>query len=169
MDSSVWDESEAEEQVTCLECGAPVDVDCPHLLLVADVTYGASTGGVADEFWDRYTQQVQEVFAKCLREKTSPQWSQYAVQKVWDDMDLEESDDPEKPSLPVGAFINLVVEVLQASGGTEHPGSLVGRSGAYSESVMRIMYDADPRAVCERAVQTLAEWLIPKKPRRRSG
>lgn len=172
MNRSAWDEDADEEDdvVRCFECGVGLDEDCPHLLLYADVTFGQCSGGVAFDYWDRYYAQVQEVFAKLLREKLSPDWDQCAVLDVWRDMTRDRIDNPEQPDLPCGAFINLIVEVLGAAGGAEHPGSLATRSGAYSESAVRVMYAGDPTATCEAAFKILAEWLVPaSKPAKRRG
>jgi hypothetical protein len=164
---SAWDESSEDEVVRCLECGTEIDQDCPHLLLLADVTFGRCTGGVACDFWDGYSSQVSEVFAKCLKDGSKPSWAGFAVGDVWRDMHLDPIDDPDHPSLPTRAFINLIVEVLSDAGGTEHMGSLVACSGAFAESAIRVMYASDPKATCERGREVLAEWLLPENPRRR--
>lgn len=166
MSRSVWSESNEDGVIRCTECGTDIEESCEHLLLAADVTFGTCEGGAAFAYWEGYCAQVQNVFAKCLQGSLSPQWKRWEVKHVWDAMHEDSIDEPEAPRLPGEAFISLMVEVLCWEGGTDC-GEAEALSGGRCQSALRIMFASDPEETCKRAVNTLAEWLVPKKARGR--
>lgn len=167
MSRSIWRESGEDDVVRCTECDTDIEEGCDHILLVADIAFGTCGGGAAFEYWEGYQSQVQKVFAKCLKEEVSPEWEHWEVEYVWEDMHKDIIDVPEEPRLPGEAFVTLMVEVLCASGGTDI-GEVMSLS-ARSQWALRVMFARDPKATCEEATKTLAEWLVLKKPRRRTG
>lgn len=156
----MWDESGEYEEVVCLVCGESLEVDCGHRLATIDVTFGQCVGGAAFDHWDGYEKQVSTALSPYATSDIQPRWEQYAVQSLWDSA-REEADRSGEFALLAGPFNDLIVSVLGAAGGTEHPGSLCDSSGPYCESSMRILFADNPQQVCEQAAKVLEKWLVP--------
>jgi hypothetical protein len=161
----VWNETGEDESVRCTECNTDIEEGCPHVLLVADVTFGTCEGGEAFEFWEDYCSQVQKVFAQYLREKARPRWEKTEVEYLWEQLHKDIIDQPEEPRLPGSELIDLMAEVLSEADGKDI-GNVMSLSGGRCQSKLRVMFASDPKATCRRAVAILDRWLIPKKPRR---
>lgn len=164
MSRGIWKETGEDDVVRCTECGTDIEEGCDHILLVADIAFGICEGGGAFDYWEGYRSQVQKVFAKCLKDKISPDWEHYEVKTVWDEMHNDIIDVPDEPRLPGEAFVDLMVEVLCSCGGTDIGPPVMSMSGR-SQWAIRIMFASDPKAICEDAVKALDEWLVLKKPR----
>jgi len=165
---SVYDESGEYERVECPICHVDTDESCDHLLAFADLTFNEEPCGPVGEHLQEFENVVTEAFAPRLASGNVVKWESFAVGELWDAL-LEEDCDPDDFTLPSKQFYELVIELLAAAGGWEHPGTLVSGSGAYCESSVRLLYAENPQKVVADALKMLPTQFVEAepKPRRR--
>jgi hypothetical protein len=161
----MWDEMGDDQPIKCPECGADTDSECPHVLAIIDVTFGACEGGAAFHYWDTYSSRVKSAFKTYLASSVTPKWKHFEVENVWDNLEVPE--DLEDLCLPFTAFADLIVAVLEAAGGYEHHGNVMSESGGRCQSAMRILYAEKPKQVCKKSVTVLEQRLAKVKVSRR--
>jgi len=166
----IYDESGEYERVQCPVCHVDSDESCDHLLALADVTFTEEPCGAVGNHLRAFEKIVSEAFAPRLASGTVVKWKNFTVGQLWEAL-LEEDYDPEDFTLPSPQFYELVIELLAAAGGWEHPGSLVMGSGGHCESEVRIMYAENPQNVVADALKMLTAELVEAepKPRRRKN
>ncbi|MDP9350559.1 MAG: hypothetical protein M3P51_03325 [Chloroflexota bacterium] len=147
------------EDVECPFCGS--GEDCEHLLAVLDMTFHECRGGSVMTHLDTLRNQIQSAFAERLRTQAAPveSWKWDHLGELWD-----YSEDAYQSSGEVeieeAAFLGLVVELLEQSGGEEYPGSVIDEGGPGFTSSMIVMYAADPAAVVGKASGVLRSRLM---------
>ena len=120
----IYDESGEYERVECPVCHVDTDDSCDHLLAFADVTFTEEPCGAVGDHLREFEKIISEAFSPRLVSGNVVKWKNFTVGQLWDAL-LEEDCDPENFTLPSPQYYELVIELLAAAGGWEHPGSLV--------------------------------------------
>jgi hypothetical protein len=163
---AIYDESGEYERVECPVCHVDTDESCDHLLAFADVTFNEEPCGAVGDHLRTFETIISEAFAPRLGSETVVKWKNFTVRQLWEAL-LEEDCDPEDFTLPSPQFYELVIELLAAAGGWEHPGSLIVGSGGRCESAVRLMYAENPQKVVADALKMLPTQLVEAEPTQR--
>jgi hypothetical protein len=161
---AIYDESGECERVECPVCHVDTDESCDHLLAFADVTFNEEPCGAVGDHLRTFEAIISEAFAPRLVSGNMVKWKNFTVGQLWEAL-LEEDCDPEDITLPSPQFYELVIELLAAAGGWEHPGSLVMGSGGHCESSVRLMYAENPQEVVEKPLKILPAQLVEAEPK----
>ena len=162
-------EEEEEEGVRCPFCQTGIDeISCEHVLAFIDDSEGAICGGYVYEhnYESAFTEEITKVFRERLISGETSKWKNDFLNILWTALiDLNEVESPEDDfSLPSAEFSELVVELLEEAGGVFHFGGfVVGAGSRCGEARVRIMYDENPKKICDLAAKFLTKWLA-KKP-----
>ena len=152
---TIQDEPGEEECVRCPFCQTDVnDISCEHVLAFIDDSEPEICGGYVYEYVPAFTQEITKVFRERLISGDTAEWDNDYVNNLWTALEVEDDF-----SLPSKEFNELVVELLEEAGGVSQFGSLIMESGGRCESEVSIMYDENPKKICDLAAKVLTKWL----------
>jgi hypothetical protein len=153
-------EEASGEGVRCPVCGASDEEGCKHVLACVDQTFGECEGGFAfDNWWSDSKSRIEEVFRACAEAEGSPDWSCGYVREAWQAVADELYGDEDDVFLDAATVTDLLIYVLEESGGTEVGSGLIGPSGGRCDSMYRLLYAERPEEVCRRAAEMLDRFL----------
>ena len=163
---TIQDEPGEEECVRCPFCQTDVnDISCEHVLAFIDDSEPEICGGYVYEYVPAFTQEITKVFRERLISGETFEWNNDYVNYLWTALiDLNEVESPEDDfSLPPADFKELVVVLLEEAGGVFHFESfIVGSGSRCGEARIRVMYDENPKEICDLAAKVLTKWLAKK-------
>jgi hypothetical protein len=161
------DEYGGDAPVCCPICEATADDGCDHVLACIDQTFDECEGGtVLHGWWDESRARLEETFKAYFLSGHKPAWDCSYVTEAWNAMLAERRNTGEDVFLHAFTATDLLLYVLEESGGTEVGLGLIGGSGGHCASEYRLLYAEDPEAVCAKATTTLEQCL---RERSRSG
>jgi hypothetical protein len=161
---TIYDETGEYETIECPICHVDVDSSCDHVLAFADVTFTETLSGVIEDHCHVFRQIVTESFAKKRASGNLAKWKNFTVDQMWGAL-LDDEFDPKDFGLPAKLFHEFIFDLLSEAGGWEHPGTLIMGSGSSCESVVRILYAADPLKVVADALELLPSQLVDAVPK----
>lgn len=153
-------EEGSDAPVCCPICEATADDGCDHVLACIDQTFDECEGGtVHDGWWHQSRARLGGTFKAYFLSGHKPAWDCDYVTEAWNAMLAERRNTGEGVLLHARTATDLLLHVLEESGGTKVGVGLIGSSGGRCESEYRLLYAEDPAAVCVKGTATLEQCL----------
>jgi hypothetical protein len=144
------------DSICCPICDATTDEGCDHVVACIDQTFDACEGGFAcEKWWDESRQRIETAFKDCVQAGREPEWQCVYVEEAWVAMIKQRLDNEEDVFVHAATATDLLIYVLEESGGTEIGVGLTGPSGGRCESEYRLVYAERPDEVCRKAAEML--------------
>jgi hypothetical protein len=142
------------EEPKCVICGSPEE--CEHLVADIDHTFLESWGGAFHDREYEFRSEIETVFLKLLKSGTAKKWQHSDIEQMWDQANTDYTAETDDLMLDGYAFYRLIVELLEAAGAIDHPGSIVDDGGGPGRtSSVSLLYADNPNVVTDKALKNL--------------
>jgi hypothetical protein len=143
------------KEIRCPYCAS--SEDCTHFLALIDRTFNECSGGYACERYHEFQTLIEAAFLRLFRrgDHKGCSWSSETLRQLWEYASASHSQNDDEVSLDQYALTRLIIELFEAAGAVEYPGSIESSGAPGYCSAWTLFHAKNPRTVFEAALSKL--------------